>query len=168
MSSSDGYLDQIQVNQLRFTEEYQEHRRLGYGHDTAMNRARDYYNKFTAHEITNNWQVAADAATYHEDDILSRINFPQVVQQLSDALTPRQRDAFWHYIAQQDLEDWLNDAQFEQLREAVGFRPMNAKEIAEALGLASNNIGVCTPLTRLKARIRDKCIELGFLPGTFA
>ena len=168
MHDSDEYVSQSQADLLRFTEEYQEHRRLGYGHDTAMNRARDYYNKFTAHELTANWQSAADAVTCHTDDIEDRINFNQVVAQILKVLTPRQIDAFWHLIAQQELEEWLSDELFAQMQQAVRFRPLNAKEMAEALGLASNNINVCTPLTRLKARIRSKCAGLGFVPGVFA
>lgn len=151
-----------------FNEEYQSWRRLGHKHLTAHRRAMDYHNQFTAHEITSNWVAAIDSQVHHEDPVESHIYFNQIVRIMKEKMTAVQIRAVWYTIVLEDLDINLDEDLFMECHAVVGdTRPETMKEVAQSMGLALNNIGVCTTLRAVRNRVRDKCIELGLVPEGF-
>jgi hypothetical protein len=154
-------------NNAVFSEEYDSWRRIGHKHQSAHRRAMDYHNKFTRHEITHDWVNTVDATLHHEDHTEDHIQFNQVVRILIGELTAAQQRLMWFLVVQEDLDINLDADLFAVCHATVGdARPETAREMAASMGLALNNIGVCTTLRAVRNRIRDKCESLGLRPSS--
>ncbi len=136
-----------------------------HSHITAYNRAVDYYRKFTAHEATQNWKQAVDRE-HHDtqaEDMVERIQFNQVVATMFTKLTPRQKELLCFVIVQQDLDQYLNEENAKTVRAIVKKkRPEDVKDIAKAMNLNLSKVGVCTPITKMRQRIRESFRQQGF------
>lgn len=160
---------QFQNNNYKFQEEYQYWKKAGESHVVARNRAIDYYRKFLKREVTVNWEFIADHVQSdgnHTDDALEGVQFNTVVRRVMADLTPRQKELFCYILVQHDLDRHLDDDLAETVISATSSkRPSEVKEIAGHMGLALNNIGVCTPITANRKRIREVFVRHGFVLG---
>jgi hypothetical protein len=165
-------VSQFDRNNHVFQEEYQYWRRQRnaegkplHSHVVAYNRAADYYRKFTAHESTQNWQQAVDRE-HHDtqaEDMVERIQFNQVVATMLGKLTARQKELLCYVVVQQDLDQYLDEENLRVVRGIVKKkRPEDVKDIAKAMKLNLSKVGVCTPITKMRQRIRESFRQQGF------
>ena len=164
--STEGISQHIRNNAV-FREEYEYHKRCGHAHSVAERRAIDYYRKYTSREITQDWQRLADETLQdgQAQGVIDTISFNQSVARMLKHVTPKQRVFIAFEIVRNDLDRWLNDENGKFVaRLTKRKRPEEVREMASCMGLAFNNIGVATPLTKMRQRIRVRLREIGFVP----
>lgn len=161
---------QFQNTTAKFQEEYYYWRSQGQAHIVAYRKAVDYYRKHLRHEVTVDWQDAVDATKCSDsaNDVVERIQFNQIIRQVAADLTDRQFEMLCYILVQQDLDDQLDD----QMRERVYAvtkeqRPQEVKEIAVCMGLKLSKINVCTPLTKLRDRVKEVFVKHNFVLGAY-
>jgi hypothetical protein len=158
-------ISQSERNNAVFREEYSYYRRMGHAHVVAERRALDYYRKFLRREITENWERLVDEQ-YQDDqaqEVIEGIQFNQIVARMLKELTARQRELFCYVVVQQDLDRYLDAANLRLVERVTGGRrPVEVREIARLMGLNLSRIGVCTPITKMRQRIREAMTRSGF------
>lgn len=169
-SSSASYnsITQQQRNNQLFQDEYQYWRQQGQAHIVAYRKAVDYYRKFLKREVTVEWQLVVDEH-YHTnevDDTIELLQFNEVLKLVIQDLTSQQIRVLCYIIKQQDLDQYLNPelAKLVSLN-TKNHRPDTAKEIADFMGLKTNNIGVSTVLYKSRMAIKEIFIKHGFKLG---
>lgn len=165
---NDENISQQQRNNYLFQDEYNYWRRQGQAHIVAYRKAVDYYRKFLKRELTVNWQVLVDE-NYNVNEIedtVELLQFNEVVKLVMQELNTQQQQVLSYIIKQQDLDQYLNP---ELLKIVSNYtqehRPDTAKEIAEFMGLKTNNIGVSTVLYKSRMAIKEIFIKHGFKLG---
>ena len=123
----------------------------------AKNKARDYYNRYTAREITSGWLDRAEMHESRNADPLQYEEFNDLVEKIfnHENCVEKAKKIFALMIRLNNLEQFLYEELKEKIVDLVGdYYPTKNQDIATAVGFKIQKSGGCASLNDYKKRIR--------------